>query len=162
MFIEIHSRSAFSFLEGTTLPEDLIATCARMKMPAMALLDRDGVYGAPRFYMAAKKAGIKAHLGAEVACDFSPQGHADTKKRIKPSVSDSSVPLSLRGEVRLPILVSAGAGYQNLRHLITKMKLRSKKGEGAVCTEELQERATGMICLSRSDDGRGAAALVEV
>ncbi len=70
MFIELHSRSAFSFLEGTALPEDLIAICAQLQMPAMALLDRDGVYGAPRFYMAAKKAGIKAHLGAEVTCDI--------------------------------------------------------------------------------------------
>ena len=68
MFIELHSRSAFSFLEGASLPEDLIAVCGQLQMPAMALLDRDGVYGAPRFYMAAKKAGIKAHLGAEVTC----------------------------------------------------------------------------------------------
>ncbi len=71
MFIELHSRSAFSFLEGASLPEDLIARCAQLGMPAMALLDRDGVYGAPRFYMAAKKAGIKAHLGAEITCDIS-------------------------------------------------------------------------------------------
>jgi DNA polymerase III alpha subunit len=70
MFIELHSRSAFSFLEGASLPEDLIATCAHLNMPAMALLDRDGVYGAPRFYMAAKKAKIKAHLGAEVTCEI--------------------------------------------------------------------------------------------
>ena len=70
MFIELHSRSAFSFLEGASLPEDLIAACAHLNMPAMALLDRDGVYGAPRFYMAAKKAKIKAHLGAEVTCEI--------------------------------------------------------------------------------------------
>jgi error-prone DNA polymerase len=158
MFIELHSRSAFSFLEGTALPEDLIATCARLKMPAMALLDRDGVYGAPRFYMAAKKAGIKAHLGAEVTSEFSPQSHRDTEK-IKPSASNSSVPLCLRGEVRLPLLVSSRAGYQNLCHLITKMKLRSKKGEGAVCGDELQEHANGLICLTGGDDGPLAAAL---
>ena len=71
MFIELHSRSAFSFLEGASLPEDLIAECHRLQMPAMALLDRDGVYGAPRFYMAAKKARIKAHLGAEVSSEIS-------------------------------------------------------------------------------------------
>ena len=70
MFIELHSRSAFSFLEGTALPEDLIAACVHLQMPAMALLDRDGVYGAPRFYMAAKKVGISAHLGAEVTCEI--------------------------------------------------------------------------------------------
>ena len=66
MYVELHSRSAFSFLEGASLPEDLIATCTNLNMPAMALLDRNGVYGAPRFHMAAKKAGVKAHIGAEV------------------------------------------------------------------------------------------------
>ncbi len=152
MFIELHSRSAFSFLEGTALPEDLIATCAHLNMPAMALLDRDGVYGAPRFYMAAKKAGIKAHLGAEVTSEFSP---------IKPSVSHSSVPLCLRGEVRLPLLVSSRPGYQNLCRLITRMKLRSKKGEGAVRKEELQEHAGGLICLTGGDGGPLAAALAQ-
>ena len=69
-YIELHSRSAFSFLEGSSLPESLIARCAELKMPAMALLDRDGVYGAPRFHMAAKRAGIKAHIGADFRCNF--------------------------------------------------------------------------------------------
>ena len=159
MFIELHSRSAFSFLEGTTLPEDLIATCSHLNMPAMALLDRDGVYGAPRFYMAAKKAKIKAHLGAEVTCEFSPQSHRDTEKEIKPAVSNASVPLCLRGEFRLPLLVSSRAGYQNLCRLITKMKLRSKKGEGSVRKDDLQEHAAGLICLTGGDDGPLAVAL---
>ena len=74
MYIELHSRSAFSFLEGASIPEDLIAVCANLGMPAMALLDRDGVYGSPRFHLAAKKVGIKAHIGAEVTCAaFSPR-----------------------------------------------------------------------------------------
>src|SRR5437868_14349994 len=68
MYIELHARSAFSFLEGTSLPEDLIAFCAALHMPAMALLDRNGIYGAPRFHLAATKAGVKAHIGAEVRC----------------------------------------------------------------------------------------------
>ena len=70
MYIELHSRSAFSFLEGSSLPESLIARCAELQMPAMALLDRNGVYGAPRFHMAAKKAKIKAHIGAEVTTEI--------------------------------------------------------------------------------------------
>ena len=81
MYIELHTRSAFSFLEGASLPEDLVATCANLNMPAMALLDRDGVYGAPRFHIAAKKAGIKAHIGAEVTCEsFLRQRNVDTGK----------------------------------------------------------------------------------
>jgi error-prone DNA polymerase len=63
MYIELHSRSAFSFLEGASIPEELIAVCANLGMPAMALLDRDGVYGSPRFHLAAKKAGSKRILG---------------------------------------------------------------------------------------------------
>jgi error-prone DNA polymerase len=66
MYVELHSRSAFSFLEGASIPEDLILVGANLGMPAMALLDRDGVYGSPRFHLAATKAGIKAHIGAEV------------------------------------------------------------------------------------------------
>ncbi len=135
MYIELHARSAFSFLEGSSLPEDLVGACARLKMPAMALLDADGVYGAPRFHLAAKKLKLKAHIGAEVtAC----------------------LPY---GGFRLPLLVSSRAGYQNLCRLITKMKLRAKKGEGSVREEELEEHAPGLICLTGGADGPLAAAL---
>jgi len=82
MYIELHARSAFSFLEGSTLPEDLISVCAARGMSAMGLLDRDGLYGSPRFYLAAQKAGLKAHIGAEVSCEtFSPQSHPSTSLR---------------------------------------------------------------------------------
>src|ERR1039458_8228127 len=49
-YIELHARSAFSFLEGASLPEELAGVCAHLGMSAMALLDTDGVYGAPRFH----------------------------------------------------------------------------------------------------------------
>src|ERR1700722_14668023 len=100
MYIELHSRSAFSFLEGSSIPEQLIAACANLGMPAMALLDRDGLYGSPRFHLAAQKLGINAHIGAEISVG-------------------STLPAS-----RLPLLVTSRAGYQNLCRLITKMKLR--------------------------------------
>jgi error-prone DNA polymerase len=135
LYIELHARSAFSFLEGSSLPEELMSACARLHMPAMALLDTDGVYGAPRFHMAAKKLGIKAHIGAEVTACLP---------------HDKS---------RLPLLVSSRAGYQNLCQLITKMKLRSKKGEGAVQKEELEEHAQGLVCLTGGTNGLLAAAL---
>ena len=66
MYIELHARSAFSFLEGGSVPEEFAEVCAQYKMPAMALLDRDGVYGAPRFHLAAQKLKVKAHIGAEI------------------------------------------------------------------------------------------------
>src|SRR6266700_1691606 len=160
MYIEFHARSAFSFLEGASLPESLIETCANLGMPAMALLDRDGVYGAPRFYMAAKRAGIKAHIGAEINCEnFSIRncqfaiGQQISKPRIRNQKS------KIENSFRLPLLVSSRAGYQNLCRLITKMKLRAKKGEGAVTEEELQEHAQGLICLTGGAEGPFAAAL---
>jgi len=174
MYIELHSRSAFSFLEGASLPENLVAACANLNMPAMALLDRDGVYGSPRFHMAAKKARIKAHIGAEVTCEnFSPQRYRVTEQVIgtrftgaknqfdprQSKAKDSSVTLRLYGEFRLPMLVSSRLGYQNLCRLITKMKLRSAKGEGTVQEEELEEHAAGLICLTGDDDGPLALAL---
>ena len=57
-YIELRARSAFSFLEGATTPEDLAARAAELGYSAMALGDRDGLYGAPRFYAAAKAAGF--------------------------------------------------------------------------------------------------------
>src|SRR6202011_1120496 len=67
-YIELHARAAFSFLQGASLPEELAQTAANLGYPAMALLDRGGVYGSPRFHLAAKKAGIRAHIGAEITC----------------------------------------------------------------------------------------------
>jgi error-prone DNA polymerase len=65
MYCELHTSSAFSFLDGASLPEALVDRAAALGYPAVALLDRDGVYGAPRFHLAAKKAGIKAIVGAD-------------------------------------------------------------------------------------------------
>jgi error-prone DNA polymerase len=180
MYIELHARSAFSFLEGSSLPEELMSACARLHMPAIALLDTDGVYGAPRFHMAAKKFELKAHIGAEVMCQsFNPvilsgasasRSEALTESKdpyIRRFVQGMRVPRSARNDkvarkdkpFRLPLLVSSRAGYQNLCQLITKMKLRSKKGEGVVQNEELEEHAQGLVCLTGGADGPLAAAL---
>ena len=131
----------------------------------MALLDTDGVYGAPRFHLAANKIGLKAHIGTEVSTNlFSPRSHRDTEKKNQQSKINnqkliSSVSPCLRGEFRIPLLVHSRTGYQNLCRLITKMKLRAKKGEGAVTEQELQEHAEGLICLTGGDEGPLAAAL---
>ena len=157
-YVELHARSAFSFLEGASLPEELARVCRHIGLSAMALLDTDGVYGAPRFHLAAKKIGIKAHIGAEVY--FSPRSQEATEDINQPAkIKTISVAPGLRGEFRLPVLVSSRPGYQNLCRLITKMKLRAKKGEGAVCAEELEEHAGGLICLTGGAEGPLAAAL---
>ena len=164
MYIELHARSAFSFLEGSSLPEELISVCQHFQMPAMALLDTDGVYGAPRFHLAANKAKVEAHIGAEVSTTLdSPRSHGATERNQQSKTNnqklDSSVSLCLRGEYRLPLLVQSRSGYQNLCRLITKMKLRAKKGEGAVTKQELEEHVEGLICLTGGDQGPLAAAL---
>jgi error-prone DNA polymerase len=102
-YVELHARSAFSFLEGSSVPEELVARAAAFDFPALAILDRDNISGAARFHMAAKKAGLRAHIGAEITCT---DGH------------------------RYPLLAENRTGYQNLCRLITRMKMRAKKGEG--------------------------------
>jgi error-prone DNA polymerase len=146
MYIELHARSAFSFLEGASVPEELAAACSSHGMPAMALLDRDGVYGAPRFYLAAQKLHTRAHIGAEVA---------GVESR-PPSASCPATP-----GWRYPLLVQTREGYQNLCRLITRMKLRAKKEQGHVEREELAAMSSGLICLTGGDEGPLAAALAQ-
>jgi error-prone DNA polymerase len=153
MYIELHARSAFSFLEGASLPETLVATGGNLNMPAMALLDRDGVFGSPRFYMAAKKIGLKAHIGAEVSCECFPPPPQ------KVGGGGSSGAARNDNSFRLSLLVRSRLGYQNLCRLITKMKLRAKKGAGAALPDELQEHAAGLICLTGGEEGPLAVAL---
>ncbi len=130
-YVELRARSAFSFLQGAATPEDLAAAGAELGMPAMALLDRDGVYGAPRFHMAAKKTGMRAHIGSEITC---------TNGR------------------RYALLCESREGYRNLCRLVTRMKLRASKGEGAATLEEIEEFAAGLICIT-PDIGERLAAI---
>jgi error-prone DNA polymerase len=131
MYIELHASSAFSFLDGASLPEALIARAAALGYPALALLDRDGVYGAPRFHLAAKKAGIKAIIGAEIS--IAAGGRA--------SFGEAGTVF------KLPVLIESQQGYKNLCRLTTMMKLRAAKGEGALALEEIDGRASGLIAL---------------
>jgi error-prone DNA polymerase len=152
MYVELHSRSAFSFLEGASIPEELVGVSSNLGMPAMALLDRDGVYGSPRFHLAAKKAKIKAHIGAEITIDniFS----------ASESTTPNLVEGSPRGAFRLPLLVASRAGYQNLCRLITKMKLRvGRKEGGCASSSDFVEHDGGLICLTGGEEGPLAAAL---
>ena len=152
-YVELHSRSAFSFLRGAATPEELIAACSALEMPAMALLDNDGVYGAARFHLAAKKIGIKAHIGAEITVRHQTSDVRNQKAKGRRQKAE-------RNGVQtfvLPVLVRNRAGYQNLCRLITSMKLRvpkhAKPGECAVTLDELAEYADGLVCLTGDGDG---------
>ena len=125
MYVELHASSAFSFLDGASLPEALVARAAALGYPALALLDRDGVYGAPRFHLAAKRAGLKAIVGAEL-----------------------TIALGAAASVfRLPVLVGSRDGYRNLCRLVSRMKLRSPKGEGSLTLDELDGHVGGLVAL---------------
>ena len=145
-YIELHAASAFSFLQGASLPEALVARAAELGYPALALLDRDGVYGAPRFHKAARAANIRPIIGAELTV-------ANSEFRIPNS------------EFVLPVLCESADGYRNLCRLVTRMKLRAptslrqgsggppelqrrRKGEGALTLEELDGCTAGLVALA--------------
>ena len=151
MYVELHARSAFSFLEGASLPERLMERCAQWNMAGMALLDRNGLYGAPRLHMAALRAGCAAHIGAEIAV-----GEAGLRV-MPPQWLPHSVPSE---PVRFALLAESQAGYQNLCRLITRMKLREPhKSEGLATLADVEEHASGLICLTGGDEGPLASAL---
>jgi len=117
-YIELHACSAFSFLRAGSLPEQLAEVAAELEMPAIALLDRNGVYGAQRFSVAAREHGVRPIIGAEL------------------SMEDGSI---------LPVLVENRTGYKNLCELLTQAHLRSEKGKCTVQWDELPEFADGLV-----------------
>ncbi len=119
-YCELHCCSAFSFLRGGSFPEQLAEVAAELEMPAIALLDRNGVYGAQRFSVAAHEHGIRPIIGAEL------------------SMEDGSI---------VPVLVENRTGYKNLCELLTQAHLRSEKGQCAARWGELREFADGLVAL---------------
>ena len=139
-YIELRARSAFSFLEGSSMPEDLAERAAELGYPALALGDRDGLYGHPRFYQGAKSAGIKPLVAAD---------------------------LTLDDESRLYVIVPDRERYKNLCRMLTASKLRilrtpSASGDGApaahhdypakgqsrIALDDLERFGAGLICLA--------------
>jgi len=150
-YVELHGRSAFSFLEGASMPETMAQQAAALGMPALGILDRDGLYGAPRLYMSAKKLGLRSHIGAEVSVrEFGSQV-------LPESWQPHTIP---QRPVRLSLLCESQAGYKNLSQLISGYKLQQKtKGEGIASLRAVRERTKGLVCLTGGDEGPLAAAL---
>jgi error-prone DNA polymerase len=120
MYAELHTASAFSFLEAASLPEDLVDRAQELGYSTIALCDRDGVYGAPRFYKAAKAAGLHPIVGCEI---------------------------SLANGRRLTVLVENRRGYQNLCRLLTRMHLSNVKGKGRALWSDIESYAEGLVAL---------------
>ncbi|HYN01386.1 MAG TPA: error-prone DNA polymerase [Vicinamibacteria bacterium] len=131
MPVELHTSSAFSFLRASSLPEDLVERAARLGYTAVALVDRDGVSGAPRFFKAARASGLRPIVGAA---------------------------LSLDGGGALPLLVETQRGYRNLCRLITRMKAGVPKGEGRLHLGMLEGLVEGLVALPGVDTLAGSCA----
>ena len=152
-YIELHAASAFSFLAGASQPEALIERASQIGMPAVALGDRNGIYGAARFHTAAKRCGVRAHIGAEIA--VSSFGSMLTPPAWLPHQQTAEPP-------RVLLLCASQTGYQNLCQLITRFKMReTTKADGAATLEDLEEFSSGLICLTGGDEGPLAAALAD-
>jgi error-prone DNA polymerase len=152
VYIELHCASAFSFLRGASLPETLVERAAALGYTALALLDADGVYGAPRFHKAARQAGVKPIIGAELTIDKSHIPDTSTPipnpKSQRPNPSAQILKSQIANSTwQLPVLVASQEGYQNLCRLITRMKMRAPKGEGALLLEELDGCTGGLVAL---------------
>jgi len=142
-YAELHAASSFSFLRGSSQPEDLVARAAALGLPAVALLDRNGVSGAPRFYKAAREAGIRALVGAEAVIDR-PQASAVSRQREeRPALDDQ--------ETRVNLLVRSRRGYRNLCRLLTAGALSHPKGEARIDWTLLEEHAAGLHCLAGAE-----------
>ena len=144
-FVELHARSAFSFLRGSSHPEEMIRRAAQLGMGAMALPDRDGVYGSAR-----------AHYAAE-------EIRNEQNQEIRALVG---VEVTLEGEQVVPLLVRTRQGYRNLCQMLTKAKLRglseetaraqpflNPRKDGRVRFDELEEFAEGLVALTGDEDG---------
>lgn len=132
-FVELHARSAFSFLRASSSPEELIGQAAHLGMSQIAVTDRDGVYGSARVHRRAEKEGLsRAIVGAEL------------------TMEDESV---------LPVLARTREGYQNLCRLLTRSKSGVAKGEGRVKWNELEAHVSGLIGLSGDEEGGLARAI---
>ena len=123
-YVELRAQSAFSFLHGSSLPEDLVTRAAELDMPAIALADRDGLYGAPRFYKEARARNLRAIVGAD---------------------------LTIEGGARVLLLVRDRPGYTNLSRLITAAKAGREKPDTLASLDLLETYAEGLTAIT---DGR--------
>ncbi len=129
-YVELHAHSAYSFLDGASTPEELLAAAAVHGYPALALTDHDGLWGAMEFGQAAKGLGIKAITGAELTIE---------EPRAAPA--------------HLTLLVQDRAGYRNLCRLVTQAHAGTRTNPReplppSVSLERVEHHAEGLVCLS--------------
>src|SRR6184192_3742332 len=122
MYIELHCHSAFSFLDGASLPEQLALTASQLGYPALALTDHHGLYGSMAFAQESQKLGLQAITGAE---------------------------LTLLDGAHVTLLAETPEGYANLCRLITEAHLgRADRRDPRLDFASLEARHAGLIVLS--------------
>ncbi|MBL8120349.1 MAG: PHP domain-containing protein, partial [Anaerolineae bacterium] len=131
-YVELHAHSYYSLLDGASSPSDLVQQAVALGMTALALTDHDAVYGIPAFVQAARKAGIKPIIGAE---------------------------LTLHDRSHLTLLVQNMTGWRNLCALITAARHNAPKGEARLPEDGLIGFTDGLIALSGCRSGQISAAL---
>ncbi len=154
LYAELHCASAFSFLGAATLPENLITRAAELELPALALLDRNGVYGAARFH--SKAAALEQSGGPKV------RTHFGAELTVRPGLELGGAAEEGKVLPRLPVLCCSHTGYSNLCRMVTRMKLREPgKEEGSVTLLDLEEFSAGLLCMTGGEEGPLHAALRE-
>jgi error-prone DNA polymerase len=175
-YVELHAHSAYSFLDGASLPEELAARAVELGYDAFALTDHDGVYGSLEFAHAAKHLGLRAITGAEVTLEGGASGVASTKPRKSASGVGSTEPrksasgvgsteprksasAGLAGagarQTHLTLLCESRHGYENLCRILTDAHARTRV-EGrerellpaTTSAEFVADHAEGLVCLS--------------
>jgi error-prone DNA polymerase len=122
MYIELHCHSAFSFLDGASLPEQLVLTATELGYPALALTDHNGLYGSMAFAQQAQRLGLQAITGAEV---------------------------TLTDGAHITLLAETPQGYANLCRLLTTAHLDAPDRRAPQLPfSALEERHEGLIVLS--------------
>jgi len=167
-YAELHCASAFSFLEGASLPEDLVARAAELGLPAVALIDRNTVSGAPRFWKAASDAGIRPLVGAEVVLDERPTPESETPAPLAERPTSLPGPLGLVPDPpppgtplpRLTLLAEDRRGYRNLCRLLTVAARGRPKGAARATWRQVEAHAEGLHCLTGGGEGVLAQRLV--
>ncbi len=170
-YVELRARSAFSFLDGASLPEDLVARAHALGYRGLALADRDGLYGAPRFFKAAARIAEEADP-ASVPTGAARRDEAAldawvTRWPLKPILGAE---LSLQSGKKLLVLVESREGYRNLSRLLTAARLdaRPDRGDGsargrkvtpALSMAEVAAHARGLIALTGGGEGAVGAAI---
>jgi len=155
-YAELHCWSNFSFLEGSSHPEELMERAHALGLRGLALTDRDGVYGVVRFAKAARdRPGFAAICGAELTLELELPAHV--RGREKGARPASEVPTDTP---RIVLLAENATGYANLAHLISAAQLRGRKRDARLHLADLAGRTEGLIALSGGRNGLPERALI--